>query len=101
MSSIRDRLEKIAAAKDDKGDLALYVSKKLSEKRASVAEYSVLFDKVASGDLGEHTRQALLGICDTIPEPTTLSEKTASVYDVMDFSENDARRARLDQLLKR
>ena len=71
------------------------------EKRASVAEYSVLFDKVASGNLGEGTRQALLGICDTIQEPTTLSEKTASVYDVMDFSENDARRARLDQLLKR
>lgn len=92
MPSIRDRLEKVAAAKDDKGDLAL---------RASTAEYSVLFDKVASGDLGEHARQALLGICDTIPEPDTLSEKSASVYDATDLSEDAARKARLDQLLRR
>ena len=82
--SIRNRLE--------------YGNKK---EAASVAEYSVLFDKVASGDLGEDARQALLGICDTIPEPTTLSEKSASVYDVTDLSENNARTARLDQLLKR
>lgn len=71
------------------------------KKTASIAEYSVLFDKVASGDLGEHARQALLGICDTIPEPTTLSEKSASVYDATDLSEDNARKARLDQLLKR
>jgi len=71
------------------------------QKTASIAEYSVLFDKVASGDLGEHSRQALLGICDTIPEPTTLSEKSASVYDATDLSEDNARKARLDQLLKR
>lgn len=71
------------------------------KKQASVAEYSVLFDKVASGDLGEHARQALLGICDTIPEPATLSEKSASVYDATDLSEDAARKARLDQLLKR
>ena len=70
-------------------------------KTASIAEYSVLFDKVASGDLGEHTRQALLGICDTIPEPSTLSEKSASVYDATDLSEDAARKARLDQLLRR
>jgi hypothetical protein len=72
------------------------------QKTASLKEYSVLFDKVASGDLGESARQALLGICDTIPEPDTLSEKTASVYDGgMVTSESDARNNRLDQLLRR
>mgnify|MGYP003657870910 CR=1 FL=1 len=71
------------------------------QKTASIAGYSVLFDKVASGDLGEHARQALLGICDTIPEPATLSEKSASVYDAIDLSEDAARKARLDQLLRR
>ena len=71
-----------------------------SRKIVSIAEYSVLFDKVASGDLGEHSRQALYGICQAIEAPVT-AEKTASVYDSSDLSENDARKARLDQLLKR
>jgi len=70
------------------------------DKTASIAEYSVLFDKVASGDLGEHARQALYGICQTIEAPVT-SEKTASAYGASNLSENDARKARLDQLLKR
>lgn len=69
-------------------------------KQASIAEYSVLFDKVASGELGEHSRQALYGICQAIEAPIS-AEKTASVYDVSDLSETDARKARLDQLLKR
>lgn len=69
-------------------------------KNASAAEYSVLFDKVASGNLGEHARQALYGICQTLEAPVT-AEKTASVYDASNLSENDARKARLDQLLKR
>ena len=70
------------------------------KKTASIAEYSVLFDKVASGDLGEHARQALYGICQTVEAPVT-AEKTASAYDASNLSENDARKARLDQLLKR
>lgn len=69
-------------------------------KMASAAEYSVLFDKIADGDLGEPIRQALYGVCETIEAPS-LSEKTASVYDVTELSETDARRARLDQLLRR
>ena len=69
-------------------------------KQASIAEYSVLFDKVASGELGEHSRQALYGICQSLDAPIA-AEKTASVYNAGDLSENDARKARLDQLLKR
>jgi hypothetical protein len=66
----------------------------------SLAEYSVLFDKVASGDLGEHARQALYGICQT-KEASFPTEKTASATSTQTLSESDARKARLDQLLKR
>jgi hypothetical protein len=72
----------------------------MNRKQASVAEYSVLFDKVASGELGEGPRQALYGICQAVEAPQ-LSEKTASVYDASNLTEEDARKARLDQLLKR
>lgn len=69
-------------------------------KTASIAEYSVLFDKAASGELGEGTRQALYGVCQAIEAPIA-AEKSASVYDASNLSEEDARKARLDQLLKR
>lgn len=84
MSAVKERLEKLGSA----------------SKKVGLAEYSILFDKVASGDLGEHAQQALLGICEAIDTPVN-AEKTASVYDASDLSENDARKARLDQLLKR
>ena len=78
------------------------LEKLLAEKEAlgSVAEYSVLFDKVASGELGEGPRQALYGVCQAIEAPIA-EEKSASVYDASNLSEEDARKARLDQLLKR
>ena len=67
---------------------------------SSLAEYSVLFDKVADGDFGEEVRHALYGICEAIEAPE-ITEKTASIEDVSINSEHDARKARLDQLLKR
>jgi len=67
---------------------------------SGIAEYSVLFDKVASGEFGEHSRQALYGICQSLDAPIA-AEKTASVYNAGDLSETGARKARLDQLLKR
>ena len=70
------------------------------QKAASLAEHSVLFDKIADGDLGEEVQHALHGICQAIEVPNN-AEKTASVYDVTNLSESDARKARLDQLLKR
>jgi hypothetical protein len=85
MSSVKSRLEKVAD--------------KYSVNPGSIAEHSVLFDKAASGDYGEETRQALHGICQSIEAPS--AEKTASVYDAGNLSENSARKARLDQLLKR
>lgn len=72
-----------------------------NRKEASLAEYSVLFDKIADGDLGEEARQALYGVCQTIETSNIPTEKTASMYDASNLSEDDARKARLDQLLKR
>ena len=68
-------------------------------KEASLAEYSVLFDKIADGNLGEDARQALYGVCQSIEAPNISAEKTASMYDASSLSEDSARRARLDQLL--
>ena len=69
-------------------------------KQASIAEYSVLFDKVASGGFGTENREALYGICQSIEAPV-ITEKVASIESVSSISESDARKARLDQLLKR
>jgi hypothetical protein len=92
----------VGAALGALGGAALHASKKKrSEKKASIAEYSVLFDKAASGDIGEHARQALQGICSAVETPVITAEKTASVYDAGNLSEIDARKARLGQLLKR
>lgn len=76
------------------------IGHKATTKEGSLAEYSVLFDKIADGDLGEEAQHALHGICQAIEVPNN-AEKTASVYDVTNLSESDARKARLDQLLKR
>lgn len=83
-----------------------YLERRIAEKEAlgSVAEYSVLFDKIADGDLGDTAREALIGICESIDETVSsdnLSEKTASVYDVSNDFESDVRKDRLDQLLRR
>ena len=83
MSRTRDRLEKLASTE------------------YSAAEYSALFDAVAENRFGPTVKEALAGICEAIDNTSTVSEKTASVYDGQDFSESEARKMRLDQLLRR
>lgn len=69
-------------------------------KKASIAEYSVLFDAIDSGELGPHVKEALFGVCEGMS--SSLQSHHAKVAsESIEFSEADARQARLDQLLRR
>jgi hypothetical protein len=69
-------------------------------KKASLAEYSVLFDTIDSGELGPHVKEALFGVCEGMS--SSLQSHHAKVAsESIEFSEADARQARLDQLLRR
>jgi len=69
-------------------------------KEASIAEYSVLFDAIDSGELGPHVKEALFGVCEGMS--SSLQSHHAKVAsESIEFSEADARQARLDQLLRR
>jgi hypothetical protein len=70
-------------------------------KTASLAEYSVLFDLISEGQLGPHVKEAMKGVCEGL-DSSALSgtNKVASFYDAP-TSEQDARQARLNQLLRR
>lgn len=73
--------------------------KRLAEKSASLAEYSVLFDAIDSGAFGSHVKEALIGVCEGMSSSLqSLHAKTASspVY-----TEEEARQARLNQLLRK
>lgn len=75
-------------------------SRNRKDEGASIADYSSLFDKVAEGQFGDSVKNALYGVCQAV-DASFVSEKTASWYDVTDLDESDARKARLDQLLRR
>jgi len=71
-----------------------------SKTAASLAEYSVLFDAIDSGELGPHVKEALFGVCEGMT--SSLQSHHAKVAsESIEFSEADARQARLDQLLRR
>lgn len=66
----------------------------------SLAECSVLFDAIDSGELGPHVKEALYGVCEGMT--SSLQSHHAKVAsESIKFSEADARQARLDQLLRR
>jgi hypothetical protein len=69
-------------------------------KSASLAEYSVLFDHIDSGDLGSHVKQALIGVCEAITSPLQ-SPHAKVASSPMQMTESQARQARLDQLLRK
>jgi hypothetical protein len=96
------RTEKISAAEDAIAD-ALGVPRRermLAEKRASIAEYSILFDKIDSGEFGPHVKEALFGVCEGLS--SSLQSHHAKVASSpMQMTESQARQARLDQLLRK
>jgi hypothetical protein len=67
-------------------------------KKASLAEYSVLFDTIDRGELGPHVKEALLGVCEGMT--SSLQSHHAKVASTQ-LSEEDARQARLNQLLRK
>jgi hypothetical protein len=70
------------------------------EKAASIAEYSVLFDKIDSGEFGPHVKEALFGVCEGLS--SSLQSHHAKVASSpMQMTESQARQARLDQLLRK
>ena len=93
MSRVLDRLTKVASAEQEMG----------TTKKSSLAEYSALFDAIADGKLGNETKEALAGICESYD--TVYSSKVEKVAHISDndnkLAEHDARSARLDQLLRR
>ena len=66
-------------------------------RSASLAEYSVLFDAIDSGELGPHVKEALFGVCEGMS--SSLQSHHAKVASTL--SEEDARQARLNQLLRK
>jgi hypothetical protein len=70
------------------------------EKAASIAQYSVLFDKIDSGEFGPHVKEALFGVCEGLS--SSLQSHHAKVASSpMQMTESQARQARLDQLLRK
>jgi uncharacterized membrane protein YccC len=68
------------------------------ETATSLADYSVLFDTIDSGELGSHVKEALLGVCEGMS--SSLQSHHAKVASTQ-LSEEDARQARLNQLLRK
>lgn len=65
-----------------------------------LAEYSVLFDEIDSGHFGDHVKEALYGVCEGMASSVQSHyEKKASSPTSM--TEEDARQARLNQLLRK
>lgn len=66
----------------------------------SLAEYSVLYDLIDEGRLGPHVKEAMAGVraASNLPAPSG-TDKTASAHGTV--PEQDARQARIDQLLRR
>jgi len=68
-------------------------------KEASLAEYSVLFDAIDSGALGSHVKEALIGVCEGMS--SSLQSLHAKIASSPVHTEEEARQARLNQLLRK
>jgi hypothetical protein len=67
----------------------------------SIAEYSVLFDAIDSGALGSHVKEAMIGVCEGISSSVNSNHLKLATAEKERMSEQDARQARIDQLLRR
>jgi hypothetical protein len=72
-----------------------------AEKLSSLAEYSVLFDAIDSGALGPHVKEAMIGVCQGISSSVNSNHLKLATAEKERMSEQDARQARIDQLLRR
>lgn len=72
-----------------------------AEKLSSLAEYSVLFDAIDSGALGSHVKEAMIGVCEGISSSVNSNHLKLATAQKERMSEQDARQARIDQLLRR
>lgn len=64
-----------------------------------LAEYSVLFDAIDSGALGSHVKEALIGVCEGMS--SSLQSSHAKIASSPVHTEEEARQARLNQLLRK
>lgn len=67
----------------------------------SIAEYSVLFDAIDSGALGPHVKEAMIGVCEGMSSSVNSHHLKLATAEKERMSEQDARQARIDQLLRR
>ena len=65
----------------------------------SLAEYSVLFDVIDSGAFGSHVKEALIGVCEGMS--SSLQSPHAKIASSPVHTEEEARQARLNQLLRK
>lgn len=72
--------------------------KRALEKKASLAEYSNLFDAVEQGKFGPHVKEALVGVCEGMSYSLQSSHATKVAAAP---TEADARQARINQLLRK
>lgn len=72
--------------------------KRATEKKASLAEYSNLFDAVEQGKFGPHVKEALVGVCEGMSYSLQSSHATKVAAAP---TEADARQARINQLLRK
>lgn len=72
--------------------------RKSSEKKASLAEYSTLFDHIEEGKLGPHVKEALAGVCEAMSSSLQSAQATKQANAP---TEADGRQARLNELLRK
>jgi len=71
-----------------------------AQKTASLAEYSVLFDEMDRGAFGDHVKEALFGVCEGMTS-SLQSHHAKTASSPFHTTEEEARQARLDQLLRK
>ena len=71
-----------------------------ADKKASLAEYSVLFDEIDRGVFGDHVKEALFGVCEGMTS-SLQSQHAKTASSPFHTTEEEARQARLDQLLRK
>lgn len=64
-----------------------------------LAEYSVLFDEIDKGTFGPHVKEALIGVCEGLS--SSLQSPHAKTASSPVYTEEEARQARLNQLLRK
>jgi hypothetical protein len=73
----------------------------MSKKSLSLAEYSALFDSIDSGALGPHVKEALYGVCQGMSSSVQSHYEKTAAATPFTMTEEDARQARLNQLLRK